>query len=195
MLPNEKKRLDRADVVYFVLISVILVMIAGVVFADIRATGEEADNIINQLEQSSKENAEIVFTAATQLTLIRNYTQSADSYVTSQPLDQTLVGKSIDAVKEAYASWEVVSYDEKEITLKCSIDSFGPDFYKITTGKKGNDEIVVVYKSDLDGKESIHLETNCYLNLLDETQQQALRKGILVKGEEELAKYMENYIE
>lgn len=195
MLKKEIADFSRADIVYFVLIGLILLMIAGVFVIDASRSRTEADAIIEEIHESSKENELFRFTAQTQLTLIRNYTQSGGSYITSEALGDTFVGKQIEDVLAAYTGWDVVSFDESEITLKCNVESFGPEYYKITSVNYNGEELVAVYESDIDGNETMYLQTSCYVSLLDEAQQAALRAGIFVKGDNALKAHMENYIE
>jgi len=100
-----------------------------------------------------------------------------------------LIDKNKKEIEKSFSDWQIRNFSSKEVVLRKYIENKNDQKYIIG---EYNGLITVFYKKEKDGN-SIKDITDIPLSSLNEEEQQRLRSGIEIDGDEELIKVMENY--
>jgi len=100
-----------------------------------------------------------------------------------------LIDKNKKEVEKNFSDWQIRNFSSKEVVLRKYIENKNNQKYVIG---EYNGLITVFYEKEKDGN-SIKDITNIPLSSLNEEEQQKLRNGIEINGDDELIKVMESY--
>jgi len=92
-------------------------------------------------------------------------------------------------LSERYKEWEIKNFDSLEVIFERKITSKSPDYYVI---KELDGYMAVFYENPSTGLRLREI-TEKRLDTLEELEQDKIKKGIVVHGEEELIRLLEDY--
>ena len=97
-------------------------------------------------------------------------------------IPEEMVNKTAKEIQEEYKNWEIEEFTEKEITLSKYVEGYCNEHYIV----KEENEKIVVYEIDRDGKETLKQTTEIETKFLPETDRTSLKSGIKVYTKENL---------
>ena len=97
-------------------------------------------------------------------------------------IPEEMVNKTAKEIQEEYKNWELEEFTEKEITLSKYVEGYCNEHYIV----KEENEKIVVYEIDRDGKETLKQTTEIETKFLPETDRTSLKSGIKVYTKENL---------
>lgn len=100
-----------------------------------------------------------------------------------------LIGLTRADIEKYFDSWRVISFSNKEVVLEKTVDAKSLGYY-IIDEYDGN--LAVYYRDSVDKKRLKEI-TNIPMDSLSEDEKNYIKDGLYVKGEEEVAKIIENY--
>lgn len=100
-----------------------------------------------------------------------------------------LIGLDADDLKKNYPNWEVISFSDKEVTMRMTFPGFSNQQYIIG---EYNGLLAVYYQKPIDGI-ALKEITNIPISSLPENEQKNLKEGIYVSGIENLIKALSDY--
>ena len=157
------------------------------------ATNAEAAGKTPSLPAESLVKEDTV-SAETKLIFMRKYTLSGEIGIVEERASANFIGLNKKELSERFAGWELRSFDKEKAVFYKEIESYSDSVYVITTAEDENgNEVVCVYKYDIDGKR--HLFETCAspVELFDEATRERLREGITANTKEELRRLLEEY--
>lgn len=150
-------------------------------------------------EENSNENTtkaeEIQTNSSTDIEYVRYYTKTKTETIENGIIKEKDVGVNKEAFASNHPQWSIDNFSEEKIVLRKEIESYPSGYYKISTLKTAGEEYVTVYSFNKDGEAVVLQMTDTLVSLLDSSTIKSLRKGIIVKGEENLYKKLENYVD
>ncbi len=106
-----------------------------------------------------------------------------------EPVQDFLEGLSLRQIKSIYHDWQVVSFASERVILRTSID--GRSDASFILGEK--EGFLAVFQEDAQKKMMLYETTDIPLSAMPPTEQQQLKEGIRILGEEGLAKVLADY--
>ena len=134
-------------------------------------------------------------TVNTKIVFIRKYTQSDSVNIKEINAPDELVGANEEEVKKAFSEWTLDGFSKEKVTLSRQIDSYAPGTFVVSTSTVEEEEVLAVYEYSENGERMLKEVFDTPLAVFDEAEASKLREGIVVTGEEELARVLQNYAE
>lgn len=117
------------------------------------------------------------------------YTQDGVTKEQVEPVQDFLQGLSLRQIKSIYHDWQVVSFASDRVILRSNID--GRSDASFILGEK--EGFLAVFQEDAQNRLVLYETTDIPLSALPQTEQQQLKEGIRILGEEGLAKMLSDY--
>ena len=147
---------------------------------------DETNQVVEVIETDAfKEKV----TPNTKLVLKKYYSNCNHSINSYVELPKEFVNLDEDELKRNYPEWKVEKFSKEEVILLKEEEAFCNKHYVIRE-KEGQ---VAIYKINNNGEEELKELTNIYTNYLPQNDLLNLKNGIIVYGEEELNKTLEDY--
>ena len=124
--------------------------------------------------------------------MIYQYFYSRDK-VTKEQIEMApvfLQGMSMEQLQSVYKSWQILLFSPEKVILRCSIDGMSSETYIIA---EYEGFLAIFYE---DGQRGIHLKekTEVPISALCEEDAKQVKDGIKVLGEENLAKFLSDFM-
>jgi hypothetical protein len=100
-----------------------------------------------------------------------------------------LMGLSKEELEHKFIDWEIIKFTKKEVVMKKYIEGKSEKHYIIGT-KDGF--VAVFYENEINGS-TLKEITGTLVNTLHNEEQDRLREGIVISGDEKLIKALEDY--
>lgn len=194
-------KLNNKTIIAICLIAVILL---GIIFGFIIYNNEpvvDSNNVENNINILAVENeskvTEILKTSAEEekttpntLIIYKTYYTKCKHYIQKyEDIDATLVNLTEKEFKEKTKGWSLEKFSSEEIELSNEKEEFCNEHYKL----KLENNVIVIYKIDEDGKETKEEETEITTEYLTNEDIFKLTAGIEVYGKENLTSTIEDY--
>lgn len=186
----------------FIAIGVTLIIVFGLLLGYLSA---QLFNNYNNIKESKKEeeiqklakvsSSEILLSEGALVIYNRVYLLCNEMISEQKSADETIIGKNKNELSEIFNEWNIVEFNTNQLLLEKSINSYSPQYYKISVYKNDDIPMVAVYTYDIEGNEMIDSITDMPIDLVDDEEKAKIQKGIYVKGKEDLYDMLENYDE
>ncbi|MPW27054.1 hypothetical protein GC105_14815 [Alkalibaculum sp. M08DMB] len=185
----------------FIILGVVLIVVLGLILGYLIADLYSKYNRVNEITRS-QELSEISEVSVSDIRLEENATiVYSRIYLKCNELNQeqrvaedSHLGKNKDELEKVFVGWNIVEFTPDKLILEKSIDSYSPQYYKISTyDNPDGEKMVAVYTFDMEGVEVLHTVTSTPIALLHHNEIPKLEEGIFVKEKEELYDMLENY--
>ncbi|MCL1803518.1 MAG: BofC C-terminal domain-containing protein [Eubacteriaceae bacterium] len=155
---------------------------------------EEGDSAIEPFAMYGTDTEEIELIGAdTKFYLVRRYSGSNTVHIKELPIPIELIGMPQDAITRAMPEYKLLSFSPENIYMKQEIEGWGPGAYVLSVYGSGTGESLAVYEFDEEGQRVLKENFDTPISSLPEAEQLNLREGIIVMGEDELYRILENY--
>lgn len=185
-------------------ICLIAVILLGIIFGFIIYNNEpvvDSNNVENNINilaveneskvtETLKTSAEDEKTTPNTLIIYKTYYTKCKHYIQKyEDIDATLVNLTEKEFKEKTKGWSLEKFSSEEIELSNEKEEFCNEHYKL----KLENNVIVIYKIDEDGKETKEEETEITTEYLTNEDIFKLTAGIEVYGKENLTSTIEDY--
>jgi len=179
---------------------IVLGLILGYLSADLynklKSSNEQISKGANQLEVKNVSTSDMRLGENATILYNRVYTKCNEVATETKTADFSMVGKSKSELSELFLEWNIADFTPNKLILQKNIDSYSPNYYKISTYDSGNGNIfVAVYTYDIEGMEVLDKVTSTPIELLYAGERENIIEGIMVEGESNLYQLLENYDE
>ncbi len=141
----------------------------------------------NEVEETLSEEKKVSNNANL---IINKYYRDCSHTVTSNvDLPYEMVNMTEKEIKEKYSDWEVIDFDEKQVSLYREFDGICSEHYEV--GIKNG--YIAVYNLDEKKEKSLYELTDISTKFLPEGDINDLKKGIQIVGQLELNAFLEDY--
>ncbi len=141
----------------------------------------------NEITETSQEDKKISYNST--LVINKYFSDCKHTVTTSVEMPSDMINLSEEQLKEKYNTWEVLSFDTKEVSLYKEFEGICNEHY-IVSVKNG---YIAIYKLDEKDKKSLYEQTDISVRYLPKGDISELTAGIPVQGMEKLNELMENY--
>ena len=155
-----------------------------------------SNSIVNQVDYSVRNDITIntdseeekVSPNAT-LILKKHYKECDHTIKEYAEIPEEFVNLTKSEIEKEYPEWEVEKFTPLDIILIKEEDGFCNEHFIL----KEEQGVIIVYKIDKQGEESLYDTTGISVEYLTESDKLELKNGIKVYGKEELNSMLENY--
>ena len=150
---------------------------------------KEENKITNNVSytETSQDDKKISYNST--LVINKYFSDCKHTVTTSVEMPSDMINLSEEQLKEKYNTWEVLSFDTKEVSLYKEFEGICNEHY-IVSVKNG---YIAIYKLDEKDKKSLYEQTDISVRYLPKGDISELTAGIPVQGMEKLNELMENY--
>lgn len=141
----------------------------------------------NRVKETSQEEKKIAYNST--LIINKYFSDCKHTVTTSVEMPSDMINLTEEELKEKYNTWEVLSFDTKEVSLYKEFEGICNEHY-IVSVKNG---YIAIYKLDEKDKKSLYEQTDISVRYLPKGDVSELTAGISVQGTEKLNELMENY--
>lgn len=117
------------------------------------------------------------------------YTDDGLTDTTEESPPHFLLDKTRDFFERSLPDWEVLEFSEEKVVLRKSVDGRSAQHYTLGVYEGF---IAVFYDDEVNGT-NLREITNTPINALSPEEQEKLRQGIQIKGDEDLYRALEDY--
>ena len=199
------KMSDKIKIVIAILLTIVIVLMANILFAGEEDVNEEIQNntyiakviedeCTEEYEQSQKVTTTVVAAeeklSANAILILKKYYHKCEHTINEYvELPQEFVNMTEEEVQAQFSDWEVIGFEKGKLTLYKEFDDVCGEHFKL----KIEDGKVVVYIVNSDGTESVYEKTNISSEYLTETDLINMQDGLEIYGKEELNQIIEDF--
>ena len=140
-------------------------------------------------EAAAIANIPYKITPSTKMVYEYYYTEDDITEVYEEAPPYFLIGLTLEDLKTDYPNWEVLDFSDTQVTMRSTLNTMSSQHYIIG---EYNGLIAVYYKEAIDGI-ALKEITNIPIRSLPEKEQEAIREGIYVVGNDNLARALSDY--
>ena len=149
----------------------------------------ENQNIISINEIIETNTSEEKTTPNTKLVLRRYYSDCDHIIENTEVLPEEDVNLTENEIQEKYKEWEIEEFSRENVVLYKEIEGYCKEHYFITE----ENGYIVIYDLDRNENKTLREATDLSVEYLTETDRIALENGIVVYGNENLNKLIEDF--
>ena len=166
--------------IFFAVLGFLLSFAGGWLYGSIHAAEQEAQRDVLVLEERN------TVTEATELEYRYFYTKDGVTKTKVEQPPEFLLGLSKEQLESVCEDWQVLSFSPERIVLRQKIEGRSDENYVI--GENGG--YLAVYYEDMENELHLKETTNRPVSSLPKEDEKAIRKGVRVQGEGELARLL-----
>lgn len=155
-----------------------------------------SNSIVNQVDYSVRnditintDSEEEKISPNATLILKKHYKECDHTIKEYAEIPEEFVNLTKSEIEKEYPEWEVEKFTPLDIILIKEEDGFCNEHFIL----KEEQGVIIVYKIDKQGEESLYDTTGISVEYLTESDKLELKNGIKVYGKEELNSMLENY--
>ena len=150
----------------------------------------ERDKRMESAQEKLVINAEPLINASTKM--VYQYFYSKDK-VTKETIEMApvfLQGLNMEQLQSIYHGWQMILFSPEKVIIRCNIDALSSETYIIGE----SDGFLAVFYED--GQKGLHLKekTELPISTLPEEDRMLVKEGIVVTGEENLARFLSDFM-
>lgn len=187
-----KNRIEIYKKNFFVITIIILcALLSGCSFFGIDIAKSEGSEVKGDILNTNED----VTVNDTKVTFKWYYLKTNTKKIETVNVEAGNVGLSKDEFMDKYKDWNLESFNKESVVLYKKIDSYPQGYYIITSMKENDEDYIVSYEFDENGNKKMIEKTQTPLELLDDNSKEEIKKGIVVKGKDEMYEVLQNYAE
>lgn len=150
--------------------------------------GKEEYSIVNDITIETATKQEKVSPNAT-LVLKKHYKECDHTIKEYAEIPEDFVNLNEEELQKQYTDWKIEKFSSLEVVLVKEEEGVCNEHYIL----KEADGVIVVYKIETSGEETLVEETGISIDYLTESDKMKIKEGIRVYGKEELNSTLEDY--